>query len=136
MKGGGLNISLAMGSVSHAVTNFILNKNTMKKPTIKFSHRYIKLPEDREATLLAVFETDFKEIGDEMRHYDTMYLGDDDEIGYYKLPKSGKCLVLVFEAIHVDAIFTTIRSAWPPHKIKYYKDRIGEVFNVKVEKKS
>jgi hypothetical protein len=103
--------------------------------TIKFSHRYFKvnLPDlegkaPDKAKLLQVFSVDRKDLSDAFVLYDTEYWD-----GYYLLPK-GKLLVLLFKGEN-DVVFTTIRSnrKYPYDKEKYYRDAIGEWFEVKYE---
>lgn len=108
----------------------------MKK--IKFSHDYLKIPEYIKnllndlkgtefvsVTLLEVFVVD--KISEPLIEYDTVY--QDPKTGrfeMYKLPK-GKVLVLLFEKDF--NVFTTIRR-WTPEKEKYYKEGIGESFEL------
>lgn len=104
----------------------------MKK--IKFSHCYSKIPSispdgiPKAVRLIQVFETDFKELSEDLREYDCGYM--DRGKKYYKLPKSGKCLVLLFYTHGM--IFTTIRPAFPSRKIEYYKNAVGEMFEIKI----
>ena len=101
--------------------------------TIKFSHKYHKLlridcKDGHEARLLHVFEENFKNIKRSLSQYDCLY-----PQGSYQLPKSGKCLVLLFQ--HQDGqLFTTIRTAFPTHKVDYYKGAVNEIFKVSIEK--
>ena len=107
----------------------------MKK--IKFTHRYRKLGKPGhgvvesgdKAMLLQVFELSRRELSPAMVNADTVY-GDAAHPGYYPLP-SGKLLFLLFlsESGHM---FPTIRSArtWPYDKAAYYRDAIGEMFEV------
>lgn len=100
----------------------------MKRPSIKFSHRYVKLGvlgnrNDQRycATLVSVQVVNLDDLPPEFLAYDT------DE-GRYVLSKRGKYLLLLF--IAVGGLFTTLRAAWPPHKEKYYRGNIGKEFDV------
>ena len=94
---------------------------------IKFSHEHTKFPytwDDSWYILLAVFKTHYNELGKEFIVYDTEYFTD-NEVGHYKLPKTD-LLVLLFEGG-----WTTIRR-WTQQKEKYYRSKIGELFEIEV----
>ena len=98
----------------------------MKK--IKFSHNYHKLHmvgNPFEATLIAVFKTTKANMCDAFIEYDTVFDG-----GHYPLP-SGELLVLLFMTAG-RGLFTTIRSnrKYPYDKEEYYRNAIGEKFEV------
>ena len=100
----------------------------MKK--IRFSHHYSKLAsinciEAKPVKLIEALMIDIKDLSKEFLDYDT-----DD--GLYKLPKSGRFLLLIF--LVEGVLFTTIRSAYPPSKVEYYKKAIGSEFQVIIEK--
>jgi len=98
----------------------------MKK--IKFSHEYKKILVANgflyRATLLEMLEVDLKDLHKPFLDYDT------DE-GKFELPKSGKYLLLIFHGYY--GIFTTLRPAFPKSKVDYYKNSIGETFQVVVQ---
>lgn len=106
----------------------------MKK--IKFSHKYDKLcalGNYSMATLLQCFEVDIKDLSPYLLAEDTIYSEIEEGIvrrKEYKLPKSGKFLLLLFRG--VNGMFTTIRRAYPNKKVDYYKNAVGEQFEVVV----
>ncbi len=94
-------------------------------PTLKFSHNYKKLAvldSSKIARLYFVHETDFTQLHSDFLRYDT-------DNGLYKLPKKGKCLVLVFASS--GGLFTTIRPC-TTSSLSYYHSMIGSLFNVKI----
>jgi len=95
--------------------------------TIKFSHRYTKLPDTissgDEVTLLEVLNSRFQDLHSAFIRYDATT----DKGDLYPLPKTGSCLVLIF--IFNDEIFTTVRRQ-TPEKEKYYKGLRGEVLQL------
>lgn len=96
---------------------------------IIFSHDYPKLHGQYRAELLAVrFITISKTTNHEMLEYDTRYENADGTIGHYPL-KPGKYLRLIFDG-DKGIPFTTIRKAYPPQKVEYYKQAVGETFEV------
>jgi len=98
------------------------------EPVIKFSHDYMKLPENWEGThahLLIVGEVDLEHQTPFMLNYDTQFRG---ETGNYDLPKKGRFILLGF--IHESgAFFTTLRRC-TPEKEKYYQGLWGEWFEM------
>lgn len=109
---------------------------------ISFSHDYPKLHGQTTATLLAVIPIRIdRNTPDELLEYDTTYYEKPfkDETSLYAekrrfpLP-TGDYIQLVFIGnLHIP--FCTIRKAWPPQKVEYYKAAIGYDFaiNVKLE---
>ena len=94
---------------------------------IKFSHAYPKLHGQTSAELLAVRPIRIdKNTPKELLEYDTKYDG-----GYYKLA-TGDYIQLVFLG-NLRIPFCTIRKAYPPSKVEYYKSKIGEQFEVVVK---
>ncbi len=94
---------------------------------IKFSHDYPKLHGQTSAELLAVRPIRIdKNTPKELLEYDTKYDG-----GYYKLA-TGDYIQLVFLG-NLRIPFCTIRKAYPPSKVEYYKSKIGEQFEVMVK---
>lgn len=97
-------------------------------PSIKFSHRYGKLGivEDGKAVLIEVLKIDLKDLHQQFLNYDTDY-------GKYKLPKRGKYLMLMFMPHDGRrGIFTTLRAAYPAYKELYYRQNIGNCFDIVV----
>ena len=97
--------------------------------TIKFSHRYNKLPDTinsgDEVTLLEVLNSRFQDLHPAFIKYDaTIDAGD-----LYPLPKTGSCLVLIF--LFNGGIFTTVRRQIP-EKEKYYRGLRGEVLRLEI----
>ena len=103
---------------------------------IKFSHDYPKLHGQTSATLLAVVPIRIdRNTPKELLEYDTAYW---DEItsggsikAYFPLP-TGDYIQLVFLG-NLRIPFCTIRKAYPPSKVEYYKSKIGEQFKVIVK---
>ena len=96
--------------------------------TIKFSHRYFKLPDVDKAILLHVFVDDFSNIKPEFYDYDTAFKSPTSFLtAHYELPKEGKCIVLLFEA--GGRAFTTIRRH-TPEKYEYYHSNVGKSFQI------
>jgi len=94
---------------------------------IKFSHAYPKLHGQTSAELLAVRPIRIdKNTPEELLEYDTKYDG-----GYYKLA-TGDYIQLIFLG-NLRIPFCTIRKAYPPSKVEYYKSKIGEQFEVMVK---
>lgn len=114
-------------------------KNNLKFPVIKFSHRYEKMPETDDSTsLMAVFVADTKEFGELFTKYDTLYFKKsfsrmENGVGYYSLPK-GKVLVLLFMTGYPGKVWTTIRR-WTPAKEKYYRGIVGQDVKILIEEK-
>ena len=103
---------------------------------IIFSHEYPKLHGQHTAELLAVRPiTIDKNTPNELLEYDTTYYDTFVEFGaiiqqkrHYPL-KPGNYLRLIFDG-DKGIPFTTIRKAYPPQKIDYYKQAVGETFEV------
>ena len=95
---------------------------------IRFSGKYPKLHDQDSAKLLAVEEIKIdKNTPKELIEYDTKK----SDGTYYEL-KTGYYLQLIFLG-EKRIPFCTIRSAFPQHKINYYKNSIGEIFTIKIE---
>ena len=92
--------------------------------TIRFSHEYPKLHGQTSAELLAVrpLKVDAHTPA-ELLAYDTTYEG-----GRYPL-RSGEYLQLIFLG-NLRIPFCTIRSAYPPSKVRYYRNSVGQVFQI------
>lgn len=98
----------------------------MKK--IKFSQYYRKmkvLGSDMKATLLDVMEVSLEDLSEPLLSYDTNNFE-------YKLPKKGKYLMLFLQG--ANGLMITLRSAYPQTKVDYYKNSIGEVFEIELTK--
>ena len=97
--------------------------------TIKFSHRYTKLPDTissgDDVTLLEVLNSRFQDLHQSFIRYDTTT--DTGEL--YPLPKTGSCLVLIF--LFQGVIFTTVRRQ-TPEKERYYRGLRGKVLRLEI----
>lgn len=91
---------------------------------IKFSYEYPKLHGQAFAELLAVrpLKVD-KHTPKEFLDYDTTYVG-----GRYQL-RHGEYIQLIFLG-NLRIPFCTIRSAFPPEKVEYYRQAVGKVFTI------
>ncbi len=99
---------------------------------IKFSHNYPKLHGQSLAQLLAVRDLSVcKYTSPALLEYDTRYENADGTIGHYPL-KPGAYLRLIFDG-EKGIPFTTIRKAWPPQKVKYYTEAVGEFFKIEIK---
>ena len=96
-------------------------------PTIRFSSYYVKLWRQHSAELLMVKPIMIdRKTNSELLEYDTKTI----DGGYYHL-KPGKYIQLVFLG-DKGIPFCTIRAAWPPGKVRYYRSRIGQQFGIEV----
>jgi len=106
----------------------------MKKPKIKFSHDYLKMPEYlpiwNRTILCLVHKVHYKDLPSEFIDYDTAY-PKDGILENYKLPKT-ELLILVLLTPSEGQLWTTIRR-WTPEKEKYYRSLIGEDIDIEVE---
>lgn len=99
---------------------------------IKFSHRYLKMKDGFEQSiLLAVLPVKLEDLGLDFLLYDTSYMEGMEE-KQYPLPAKGDYLILVLQAgSGRGQIFTTIRRR-TPEKEAYYRGLIGEVLECKI----
>lgn len=101
--------------------------------TIKFSHRYDKMPADTilnmGTVLLHVFVIEASEIQFDFINYDTIYC-ENGKVSKYELPK-GKVLVLLLLSGGL-MLWTTIRR-YMPYKYTYYKGLIGDRINIEIK---
>ena len=102
-----------------------------KRSVIKFSHHYYKLRGlsgcVSEAILLDVIPVKLENLSSYLIEYDTCFKN-----GFYKLPKHGDYLLLVFDkTTFSEGLFTTLRRK-TPQKEKYYRSKIGELFTVEI----
>lgn len=94
---------------------------------INFSHDYPKLHGQRLGTLLAVIPIRIdRNTPRELIEYDTKFDG-----GHFPLP-TGDYIQLIFLG-NLRIPFCTIRKAWPPQKVDYYKASIGHDFVIHIE---
>jgi len=105
---------------------------------IKFSHKYPKLYGQITAELLAVKPLRIdSNTPDVLLEYDTTYCEVDKNAPWifnerrFPLP-TGNYIQLIFLG-NLRIPFCTIRAAWPPSKIDYYKSAIGETFAVVIK---
>ncbi len=103
--------------------------------TIKFSHAYPKLHGQTSAALLAVIPIRIdKDTPRELLEYDTKYIWYDGPVpkyGFFPLPTGDYIQLIFLGNLHIP--FCTIRRAWPPQKVEYYKSAIGYDFEVIVK---
>ena len=97
---------------------------------IKFQHNYPKIRKQTKAVLLDVELTTFQALNPEFIVYDTIFLVA-DQPDHYPLSK-GLLLVLTFKG-DKRIPFTTIRRATGT-KESYYRSKIGQEFNIVIEK--
>lgn len=98
--------------------------------TIRFSHRYEKMPAYLYHTkLMQVFVSDSAALSPLLINYDTIYL-DHGIYRHYELPK-GKVLVLVLITGHTGTVWTTIRR-WTPKKEAYYTGLTGQEVTIAI----
>lgn len=95
---------------------------------VKFSHRYLKMPRDYQAsTLVDVFTLDARLLSESFIEYDaTKFDG-----GLYILPRNGKVLVLMLLTSINKELWTTVRRH-TPDKEKYYRGLIGQMVECKI----
>lgn len=92
--------------------------------TIKFSHEYPKLHGQTSAELLAVRPLKIDaHTPRELIEYDTTH-----NRGRYPL-RSGFYIQLIFLG-NLRIPFCTIRSAYPPSKVRYYYNSVGRTFKI------
>jgi len=95
--------------------------------SIKFSYPFSKLfyqnSPIQSAGLLQVIETNFEDLAQEFKDYDT-------DFGRYPLPAKGPALLLIFT--RPGGIFTTVRRS-TPQKRQYYMQAVGNVFRIELE---
>lgn len=103
--------------------------------TIKFSHNYTKMPYGTKTgdkfTVLEVLVIDnIMSFHGSFLRYDTQYIKEDGNIGFYGDLPSGKVL-LIFLHNSYSGLFTTIRR-WTQDKENYYKDLIGQEIEIQI----
>ena len=92
--------------------------------TIRFSHEYPKLHGQTSAELLAVRPLKIDaHTPRELIEYDTTH-----NRGRYPL-RSGEYIQLIFLG-NLRIPFCTIRSAYPPSKVRYYYNSVGRTFKI------
>jgi len=90
--------------------------------SIRFSHKYVKMPQDFEiSTLTSVENVNLEYLDPAFLERDTAIVGG----GHYPLPKKGRYMILWLESPS-GAVWQTIRP-WNPGKEKYYESHIGEL---------
>ncbi len=99
--------------------------------TIKFSHRYKKMPEGFELSRLTGIDVvNLEELDSDFLAQDTAIVGG----GHYPLPRRGKFMILYIETSRLGINlcgWQTIRR-WTEKKEAYYRKHIGEVVECKV----
>ena len=103
------------------------------RPKLKFSHRYAKMPENTENTiLLEVLKAHYPDLSPEFRVYDTQYGS-----GYYPLPKADLIILLLVSYTSNagggfnEALWTTIRRATPEKEV-YYRGLRGKKIEIEI----
>jgi len=100
--------------------------NIGRQNKIKFNTVYVKLINPRThirysyAKLLEAIPYHFEDLSLSFRGYDTANTD-------YVVLNSGRCIILIFQT--PCGIFTTLRNL-TPHKLKFYRSRIGEDFEI------
>lgn len=90
--------------------------------TIKFSHRYDKMPRGFETSkLLEVFITEKNDLHEGFILYDTSYSFDGKN---YPLP-NGKLIVLLLQTLGSKELWTTVRRCYKS-KLDYYRGLRGQ----------
>lgn len=97
---------------------------------IKFSHKtYFKFQSikvNQPVRLLLVYEVHKKDLCNEFIDYDTKFLGLNG-VEAYELPNTN-LIILTFIDV-AGNLFTTVRR-WDIDKLYYYKQNIGQSFNI------
>ena len=94
--------------------------------TIKFSHRYNKMPLNLEPTyILAVIQTYHSHLGQGFIEYDTKV----ENGGYFPLPRGTLILIMLYTD---GQLWTTIRRH-TPDKFSYYIGLIGQEVKIEVK---
>ena len=102
----------------------------MRTNKVKFNTVYTKLINPRTrirytyAKLLEVIPYHYEDLSLSFRLYDT---ANSD----YILLRSGRCIILIFQT--KSGIFTTLRTL-TAYKLKFYRSRIGENFEIIINK--
>ena len=104
--------------------------------SIKFSHRYVKMPMNvvsgSTVKLLQVFRYKFENLSPGFLMYDTTKVSS----GQYELPLKGDCLVLLLQGIGLSwdsgEVFTTVRT-WDEETENYYLGMMGKEFIVIID---
>lgn len=103
---------------------------------IKFSHRYYKMPPAYESSELAqVLIINESEVSECFRDYDTSYPIAFTKEGNYPLPKGKLILLLLIANDGKGWLWCTMRR-WTPEKEKYYRSKIGEIFEIEINEES
>jgi hypothetical protein len=104
--------------------------------TIKFSHRYRKMPRDfQKSLLLEVLPIKLEDLSYHFLHYDTLYSDYQMEDCNYPLPPKGDYMILLLQSGEGNGqLWTTIRSQWGKigNKLEYYRGLIGEVLKCEI----
>lgn len=112
--------------------------------TIRFSHRYEKMPDkinEKETLLLEVLQSSKKELSDNFIRYDTGYCEksffEDDELNFkqYSLP-DGKLIILILITYCGEFtkpfLWTTCRR-WTAKKEQYYRALRGQQIRIEIK---
>jgi lipopolysaccharide biosynthesis glycosyltransferase len=96
--------------------------------TIKFSHRYTKMPDRDRSILLQVFKTHYRDLSNVFIAYDTEIRNSHD---YHPLPKTD--LIVLFLIADDGKTWTTI-CRWIPQKEKCYRSITGQEVKIEIAK--
>ena len=99
--------------------------------TIKFSHRYTKMPESFDNTYLDDLElVNMEDLTPEFIRKDTEIVGG----GHYDLPTKGTCMILWLFTTDGLAVhrWQTVRR-WTTHKEGFYRSHLGERVNIEIK---
>jgi hypothetical protein len=95
---------------------------------IKFSHHYVKMPSDFKTSVL----TDIEII--HLENFCKSFIERDTAItggGHYKLPSTGKFMLLSLRSLLWGRHWQTIRR-WTPRKEAYYRSHVGEIVSCEI----
>ncbi|MBI2135733.1 hypothetical protein HYU06_01540 [Candidatus Woesearchaeota archaeon] len=104
--------------------------------TIKFSHRYFKMPiniETKVTYLLGIQKIHYNNLSKGFIDFDTLYNDKEGNLFYYKLPKTDLLILTLFsDSDQSPRIWTTVRR-WAPQKEEYYKNLVGQEVKILIE---
>ena len=109
-----------------------MKRKTPVKPLVmKFSHEYSKLLNEKGELIKMAKLLGVVPIPD-ISNLSLTFIDYDTDGGLYKLPTSGKFLMLIFLKPKVKKsanLFTTLRR-YEPEKFRYYSKNVGQVFSL------
>lgn len=103
-------------------------------PTIKFSHRYFKMPNleyDKFHYLIGASVIHYKDLPKLFIDYDTIYYDNETKNAtYYELPKTVLIVLTLFSGNSMT-VWTTVRR-YTEEKYRYYQKLIGQRVRIEV----